>query len=230
MANIYENENQQGILVYPFEHRILLRSKVAEAFGRPVVWIDDYKDELCDVFYRDQIYCSYRNQSDQITVRCVNEPDILFQTSSPDVLVHSPHLSIFCGRLLLFYCEKKTSGTLWSVCGVEPLNSSFSVLVSDSCPVCPRIHLLSSSHSLFLCLSSESQEEIYKINPDMQVECISSELANALNALSSAEEEQKHLHRVIDHIAKQYDELMNVAVQYRQEAKKWHDQYIQRFS
>jgi len=39
-------------------------------------------------------------------------------------------------------------------------------------------------------------------------------------------EEIERLNRTIESIKKQYDELMGVALQYREEAKKWYNKFI----
>ncbi len=106
----------------------------------------------------------------------------------------------------------------------------------------PALHILSAGGSLLVCLSHDMEEFIFTINESLKCDKLSKTremdsatqtelnknkelLTETQKQLSKLQSELSGRDQLIQSIRKQYEELMDTAMKYREEAVKWHNKF-----
>lgn len=219
MAAIYETTKYHGLVLYTYQNQILLCDKLGRYFGRPVILADDYSEQLQDIYFPDTIYYSYFNTDKKFILRNIMEPQPLFigekALSSP--LCH-PQLITFQNSIFLLWSEYDANRQLYLVKGQTVPDKTQSLVLPDFFSSSPRIIASASDAVLVLHVFNGSQySNIYEIKEDYSV-----------ISHSSCQAETARLNAIIESITVQYNDLMNVAEQYRGEAIKWREKFIRK--
>lgn len=218
MPFLYETTTGKGLLLYSHINMIILRHKNDHAFSQPLLMADDYKSSLFDMVYNSTIYFTYISNTGDIVVRSILDQTFPCLINKPiDSSFYSPKLVEFDGRLLLFYTEKnKESYTI--KCMIPYQNKQYITYDFGSFTVVPALSFCCLEKDLIISLNTPSSKKLYSLSSSytfkeipLDSEKYIAEISNLKNMLQSAQN--------------QYNELMNVAEQYRNEAIKWNNRF-----
>lgn len=218
MSFLYETTQNKGLLLYSHNNMIILRHKNDHAFSQPLLMADDYKSDLCDVIYNSTIYFTYINNTGDIVVRSILDQTFPCLVNVPtDSSFHTPKLVEFDGRLLLFYSEKnKESYTI--KCMIPYQNKQYINYDFGSFTVTPLIDFCSLEKELILSINTSITKKIFSLSNDFSFKQIELDTQKYTDEISKLE-------AMLQSAKRQYNELMNVAEQYRSEAIKWNNRF-----
>ena len=224
MANVYTAGSDRRLIIYSISRYIFLRTAYIDGIERPIMLVSDFLDGLSDVVLGDTIYYAYQNQNGDILVKNVMNNEALFRVKSsenPDM--HCPQLVVNKDRLMLFYMV------------TNPLTDSLNIPVD--CENVDMYEVFGMQGKAFLYVDS-----FYEITSDgkfikcqdtdmlMQNEQKISEYENQLNTYMQENRQAiqtiSQLEATIESVKAQYNELMETAIAYRDEAIKWRSKFI----
>lgn len=240
MANIFELENNKSFLLYTNQSQILLRQKYGEMIGRSTLLAKDFSKDLSSFYYNGTLYFSYINTHNHITIRNTNETLPIFETDSIETQsCNHPQIVLFRNQLLLFYSSQKKQENIHQVKCVLPFQNRKSILIADHFPTIPDIQLIVNEEILYISLYSMFFHKIICLDSSLQLTelGIRSELESKekqhyqerIKELQASVSNQKNqlqkLQNMLDSATHQYNDLMQVANQYREEAIKWRSKF-----
>lgn len=194
----------------------------------------------------DIILRSVIEQNDLYKINSRNTPDCFYpQIATIEnslilfYFVKNPVDNSYCLKALLpFQPEQKLSPPR------APLSEKASPAVPGEAVFSslPSLHILSAGDSLLVCLSHETEEYVFSIDKSLQCDplCKNSEmlshtqteldkskalLAEMQKQISQLQSDLSSRDQLIESIRRQYEELMDTAMKYREEATKWHNKF-----
>ena len=228
MANVYTAGSDRRLIIYSISRYIFLRTAYIDGIERPIMLVSDFLDGLSDVVLGDTIYYAYQNRNGDILVKNVMNNEALFHVKSsenPDM--HCPQLVVNKDRLMLFYMLR----------AVYPLEEGDSLNIPADCENVDMYEVFGMQGKAFLYVDS-----FYEITSDgkfikcqdtdmlMQNEQKISEYENQLNTYMQENRQAiqtiSQLEATIESVKAQYNELMETAIAYRDEAIKWRSKFI----
>ena len=231
MSNQNPTEN---LIIYTFNNKILIRKRVNDAIGKSYVLCNDYHKCLTYTFHRGNLYYSYINTSMELTIRRTFDFNTIFLMENVYISpAFSPILISFNNNLMIFYTIKKEDHIhLKCICPLNhDLNINLDVLPAmDSSP----LFICHTSNLLYIELISNSKPCIYSLNSNFALNKLITEHQqmpikkdDTYSALLEEKEKQiQNQKNIIDSISRQYNELMDVAMQYKKEATRWHEKFM----
>lgn len=240
MANIFELENNKSFLLYTNQNQILVRQKYGEMIGRSTLLAKDYQKDLSSFFYNGTLYFSYINTEGHITIRNTKETLPIFETDS--IETHScdhPQIVLFRNQLLLFYSSKQEYNDIHQVNCVLPFQNRKKITIADQLPTTPDIQLIVNEELLYISLYSMFSHKIICLDASLQLTelGVHTELdpkekkhyQDQINELQKSVTDQKNqiqkMQNMLDSATRQYNDLMQVANRYREEAIKWQSKF-----
>ena len=204
MANVYTAGSDRRLIIYSISRYIFLRTAYIDGIERPIMLVSDFLDGLSDVVLGDTIYYAYQNQNGDILVKNVMNNEALFRVKSsenPDM--HCPQLVVNKDRLMLFYMVTNPLTDRLSLRAVYPLEEGDSLNIPVDC------------ENVDMLMQNEQKISEYEnqLNTYMQ------ENRQAIQTISQLE-------ATIESVKAQYNELMETAIAYRDEALKWRSKFI----
>lgn len=248
MSYLYETASGQGFFIYKNQNEIILRKKEGHQFYLPVVMVRDYKSGLDDTVYNSAIYYTYISESGAIVVRSVLEYVFPFERQAGGSISYdAPKLVAFYGRLILFYMEKNMADdeTHYRLHGILPYESQREIFNVDLRNEETQFKVVCLNERLLVSVENEKGYVLYEIAGDLQVvahgriesanvhrdklndinhgiECDKEqELAMLKSSILEQQKEIDFYKSQVESAKRQYQELMQVAEQYRQEANHW---------
>lgn len=211
-------------ILYSFQNLILTQNIAGDRQTRSLVLCNDYGHSLCYLTYKDEIIYAYVTRLNQIVVRNASKGQTLFVEKAKYANAKRLlELCEFAGNVLLFFCEDISE---------EAYDLCFSVVEGNEkrgrlplhLPLPTEIMLAQGKHNIYLELSGCEKEEkprLYRISEDFIFEAMPEK-----ESLIASKREIEHLKKQIMSATSQYNELMQVAEQYREEAIKWRNKFI----
>lgn len=231
MSYLYETAGGQGFFIYKNQNEIILRKKEGHQFYLPVIMVRDYKSDLNDTVYNSAIYYTYINENGALVVRSVLEYVFPFERQAGEnVSFNSPSLTAFYGRLILFYMEKNTGDGVenYRLHGILPYEGEREILNVDLenkealyKVVCLNEHMLVSVENEKGYVLYEASNDLQLVAQDRVENRNEQELAMLKSSLMEQQKEINFYKSQIESAKRQYQELMQVAEQYREEANHW---------
>ena len=243
MEIIYTGKSGQKLFLYNSDNFIYLRSATGAEISRAILLCNDYADGLSSVIYNDSIHFVYQNLHGNLILRSIMDSNILYQLSSqesPDY--KNPKLITYSNHLLLLYFITNPLDNTYQMRLCFPLEKKDIPVAIPAFTILPIIHSFLCNNGLFLFCKSD-EEHYYEIDENNilnPVHIISNSLLDEFDAkeiqhhlLLQKEQEQNNILKrkiaeqdaIIESIKQQYEDLMNTALQYREEAAKWHNKY-----
>ncbi len=238
MSNVYSAGNDRRLIIYSISRYIFLRTAYIDGIERPIMLVSDYLDGLSDVVLGDTIYYTYQNQSKDILVKNVMKNEAFFHIQSsknPDM--QCPRLVAHNGRLLLFYMVTNPLTGRKSLRAVYPLENGASPDLPSDCENVDMYEIFSVMGKAFLYA-----DRFYEITADgrfipwqdtvklMKNEEKIAEYENRLNTYMQENRQAlqtiSQLEATIESASAQYNELMETAIAYRDEAIKWRSKFM----
>ena len=231
MANVYVLDKERNLILYPSGQNIFLGTSNGKAFTRAVSLCSDYSKHLSDVIYKNTIYFSYQNSNHDIIVRNITDTEPVFQIAQQEIPdCFAPQLFSLHNNLLLFYSIKNPLDDTYLLKSIFPDQKekklNFSVSFSDI----PMIYPLITGTKIFLCIIASTELSFWQIHNSQLVSKLSLMDENALTDkhLSEISRLQKELSirdAMLESAKHQYNELMDTATKYREEAIKWRNKF-----
>lgn len=217
MGNIFELENDKSFLLYTNRNQILLRQKSGDMIGRSLLLANDFANSLSSFFFNGTLYYAYINEQNSIVIRNSTESKPLFVTNV--IENHScsnPQIILFRKQLFLFYNSQDLQAQTYQVNCLMPLQNQKTFPIPDRFPTLPDIQVIATEELLYFSLYSSFFHRLYCLNSNLQL--------TELSAASQTDEIRK-LRQKLDSATRQYNDLMQVANQYREEAIKWRSKF-----
>ena len=236
MSYLYETAGGQGFFIYKNQNEIILRKKEGHQFYLPVIMVRDYKSGLNDTVYNSAIYYTYINENGALVVRSVLEYVFPFERQAwENVSFDSPRLTAFYGRLILFYMEKNTAeGEVhYRLRGILPYEGEREIFNADLRKEEAQYKVVCLNERLLVSVENEKGYVLYEVAEDLQVvahgrigngdgeDDKEQELAMLKSSILEQQKEINFYKSQIESAKRQYQELMQVAEQYREEANHW---------
>ena len=238
MANVYTAGNDRRLIIYSISRYIFLRTAYIDGIERPIMLVSDFLDGLSDVVLGDTIYYAYQNQNGDILVKNVMNNEALFHVrSSENPDMHCPQLVVNNDRLMLFYMVTNPLTDRLSLRVVYPLENGVSLNIPAECENVDMYEVFGMQGKVFLYVDS-----FYQITAEGQfIQCQDTDrlmqneqkMAEYENQLNKYMQENRQamqtisqLEATIESARAQYNELMETAIAYRDEAIKWRSKFI----
>ena len=164
-----------------------------------------------------------------VYIKNITGQEVLYQLQGEGGLEYiQPVLVSFQGRLLLLYVIKNPLNDTWLLKGVFPFEKNLALSIPDIFSAVPKVHSLVSADHLFLFLYCQNQHKVYEIDRNLQ-----SFPLGDVNLISERKRQEykaelKQKEDIIESIKTQYEELMQTAYRYQEEARKWQSKYYSR--
>lgn len=232
MRNIYTAEGERGLLLYSYSGKIYLRSFLGERAERAVILANDFQDNLSDVSYNNTIYYGYTSTKGEVVVKNILEQKVQFSSMAQgNFECFLPHVNIIGGKLALLFFIKNPLDQKYILKVVFPLNEKEFLFPEeyDELPCRESIVVLKSG---LVFLDFGTKKQIWKLLWQGET-CVAKkqkltdkmEMDLYINESIALQKRVKEYDLIIQSIKKQYDELMNTATLYKEEANKWREKY-----
>lgn len=230
MPYCFQSHSGEFFILHSVENTIFLQFISPRGFQRQTLIADDYRGSLSAVLYRDDIIYSYMDNNGLLKVRSIDQKLPLYTTKAAvSTDMFSPMLVILNDELMLLHMQEGEAfrGQLLLTL---PLKSETFVLLKN---VLSEIMAFCQDSTGLFVVTSESMTDpsrpdschLYRLTQEHALrEC----LCENYSATESLLEEKEALQNKLQLASVQYEELMEVACQYRDEARKWYQKVINR--
>lgn len=215
MQNLFEIGDGLSYLIYPLDMQIILQQKRGSQFGRPHILSNDYKSNFSAIFYQNSLYYFYQNTDNNYLIKNMHSIEPLYQFPFSGE-IHSIALARIHSELVLLYIEKTeesdaNSFHLGYVCPFAPHIAAKNLF---NFPSLPYFSCFTLEKGLFLFVKTNSSARFFVFGSDFSMQEL------------HTDQELSLLYATIESAKSQYNDLMRVAEQYRDEAKKWRGKYV----
>lgn len=215
MGNIYSLSVNKNVIIYTYDSFIIMRTIQANSVTNGILLSNDYSSGFSSTIHNSIIYYLYQNKQGSLVIKSIIDARNLYsKASGQELTMLEPSLISFKNYLLLFFVIENPIDNLFYLKISLPLEENKHIVCNEKFVVCPKIKLVHTPSLLFIIV--QTPEEVY-------IYCLDSTLTLTQYKSSEAVKlmlEEKEL--LITQISNQYNELMNVATQYKEEAKKWY--------
>ena len=215
MGNIYSLSVNKNVIIYTYDSFIIMRTIQANSVTNGILLSNDYSSGFSSTIHNSTIYYLYQNKQGSLIIKSIIDARNLYsKVSGQELAILEPSLISFKNYLLLFFVIENPIDNLFYLKISLPLEENKHIVCNEKFVVCPKIKLVHTPSLLFIIV--QTPEEVY-------IYCLDSTLTLTQYKSSEAVKlmlEEKEL--LITQISNQYNELMNVATQYKEEAKKWY--------
>ena len=249
MSNVYSVGNNRQLIIYNAGSNIFLRVAHFGGLDRPIVLAADYLCGLTECIYNSSLYYSYINQNGSLILKNIMDTANVLAIDCNYVQEYSnPKLAICNDTLLLFYLKQNPVSDKPSLHCITPDdNNALPIPLPDIKKPVNSYSVLAYNNFILLCVN----EHIYKIeqighfkqlaicnadninsnnnnsnNNDNYIESEKSLTEDFNKKIAACQAKINEQSAVIDSITTQYNELMDIARQYRDEAIKWRSKFI----
>lgn len=215
MGNIYSLSVNKNVIIYTYDSFIIMRTIQANSVTNGILLSNDYSSGFSSTIHNSTIYYLYQNKQGSLIIKSIIDARNLYsKVSDQELTMLEPSLISFKNYLLLFFVIENPIDNLFHLKISLPLEENKHIVCNEKFVVCPKIKLVHTPSLLFIIV--QTPEEVY-------IYCLDSTLTltqyKSNEAVKLMLEENELL---ITQISNQYNELMNVATQYKEEAKKWY--------
>lgn len=232
MGNLYSIDSERSLFLYPYHQFVYLRNLSGEQIGKPTVLCSDYSADLSSTIHKNTLYFAYQNTRGDLLVRSILDPVSFFRISAFEANDCShPVLFSLGEELLLVYIIKNPLNLEYSLKCVFPFNEEKVGTVPESFSEIPEFSAQTDPAGMLLWIRDHSRKLLFFISPDLSLTPLepAAPLKERIRKLQSEAEAQTAQNAALEHtireISEQYEQLMDTARQYRDEAKKWYDSY-----
>ncbi|MBE5877989.1 MAG: hypothetical protein E7290_14045 [Lachnospiraceae bacterium] len=246
--SIYPIENQKSLFLYTTEDQICLRTSTGDTLSRPVILCNDYAQSMSDTIYNGTIHYAYQNTQHDILIRSITDLNTLYKLSSQDTPdCFHPQITVLNQQLLLFYVVKNPLNESFCIKCICPFYPDAKLSIPHQFSILPTLHLIPFSNGLILVIESDEDAKMLFIQNNfciMPLHYDDTDYKAMIEKLQSEHSQKQHeleknfsmkLNQLSAQIAKrdkliesakvQYNELMETAIKYRDEAVKWRNKF-----
>lgn len=215
MGNIYSLSVNKNVIIYTYDNFIIMRTIQANSVTNGILLSNDYSSGFSSTIHNSTIYYLYQNKQGSLIIKSIIDARNLYsKVSGQELAMLEPSLISFKNYLLLFFVIENPIDNLFYLKISLPLEENKHIVCNEKFVVCPKIKLVHTPSLLFIIVQTPEEVYIYCLDSTLTLTQYKSNEAVKLML------EEKEL--LITQISNQYNELMNVATQYKEEAKKWY--------
>lgn len=215
MGNIYSLSVNKNVIIYTYDSFIIMRTIQANSVTNGILLSNDYSSGFSSTIHNSTIYYLYQNKQGSLIIKSIIDARNLYsKVSDQELTMLEPSLISFKNYLLLFFVIENPIDNLFHLKISLPLEENKHIVCNEKFVVCPKIKLVHTPSLLFIIVQTPEEVYIYCLDSTLTLTQYKSNEAVKLML------EEKEL--LITQISNQYNELMNVATQYKEEAKKWY--------
>lgn len=215
MGNIYSLSVNKNVIIYTYDSFIIMRTIQANSVTNGILLSNDYSSGFSSTIHNSTIYYLYQNKQGSLIIKSIIDARNLYsKASDQELTMLEPSLISFKNYLLLFFVIENPIDNLFYLKISLPLEENKHIVCNEKFVVCPKIKLVHTPSLLFIIVQNPEEVYIYCLDSTLTLTQYKSNEAVKLML------EEKEL--LITQISNQYNELMNVATQYKEEAKKWY--------
>lgn len=215
MGNIYSLSVNKNVIIYTYDSFIIMRTIQANSVTNGILLSNDYSSGFSSTIHNSTIYYLYQNKQGSLVIKSIIDARNLYsKVSGQELAMLEPSLISFKNYLLLFFVIENPIDNLFYLKISLPLEENKHIVCNEKFVVCPKIKLVHTPSLLFIIVQTPEEVYIYCLDSTLTLTQYKSNEAVKLML------EEKEL--LITQISNQYNELMNVATQYKEEAKKWY--------
>ena len=215
MGNIYSLSVNKNVIIYTYDSFIIMRTIQANSVTNGILLSNDYSSGFSSTIHNSTIYYLYQNKQGSLIIKSIIDARNLYsKVSGQELAMLEPSLISFKNYLLLFFVIENPIDNLFYLKISLPLEENKHIICQEKFVVCPKIKLVHTPSLLFIIVQTPEEVYIYCLDGTLTLTQYKSNEAVKLML------EEKEL--LITQISNQYNELMNVATQYKEEAKKWY--------
>lgn len=214
MVKAFELDEERSVLIYSRGSQLLFRVKQGEIIGRSVLVARDYEGNFEGIVQKNTIFYMYENVNQKILVKNINEANPIYHMEERASYCS---LKLLNNRLLMIaVCEHDGANVLKII---APLEGNASEILTSYEPM--RICGINDAGKIYVEIGSKDNIKIYQIDSKFSATTFCNELS-----AKALEQENAKLKGMLHSATNQYNELMNVAEQYREEAIRWRSKFI----
>lgn len=232
MGNVYPLDSGRNLILYESGNTLYLRTSVGEGVTRPITLCTDYAGGFSDTVYHGTVYYCYLSTGHNIVIRSITELQELYKLGVhefKDCL--APQIVSFQDTLLLFYVIKNPANDAYCLRAFFPFETGRNIeLPKKEFRYSPKIHITCSQYDMLVSVGEETTELVFSLDADMRFTVWKEHNADEERRYRELEKENREKDRilaekeaVIKSIKQQYEELMDTALKYKQEAAKWYE-------
>lgn len=237
---IYSLGQGQHVVVYSFQNGVYLRRWSGQSWARPQLLAGDCMGDLSDIFWRDAVYFGYRNQRGEYLVRDASQPRKKYVLESGENMrICCPRLMPHGEKLLVFYMEEKEWEGGCALRGIYVGEGKKTEILGEYGSR-PDYQVLSwgeellvgvkdgRAHRYYRLCSGDAWEELagWKYWWEARQSELAGQQCQNREEIELLQQDLQDSRELIESIKAQYGELMDTATKYREEARKWRNQYI----
>jgi len=230
----------QQITVYSFQNGVYLRRWSGKMWGRPQLLAEDCMGDFSDVFWRETVYYGYRNQRGEYLVRDGSLPDKKYVLQPGESMrICCPRLLLHREKLMVFYIEEREWEGGCALRGIYVGEGKKTESLGEY-ERRPDFQVLQWGEELLVGVAyggvcryyrwcaGDAWEELagWEYWWEARQEELAGQQCQSREEIELLQQDLKYSQELIESIKGQYQELMDTATQYREEARKWRSQYI----
>lgn len=215
MIRVFELDESRSILIFTTNNKILFRVRQGDYLGKTRILASDYYNNLNGWIYQNAIFYCYEAINHTYIIRNANENSIYGKIESfhgqPVVLIHK-------GEPYLLFLKQIQNERI--LCCWEAINKTEKELIKV--PECKEFEMLVNSNTRILILTAE-KKHFFWLNQNLDIEEI------FIEDIGKTKQMEKELNQTKQALLKakmQYEELMDVAQKYRDEAIRWQSKFM----
>ncbi len=233
MSNVFTTDSENSLIIYHYRQYIYLRSATGETLNRSILLSNDFHSNLTEAIYNNTLYYAYQNEQGDILIKSILDSKPLYQLLAGEVgECINPQIAAWKENLLLFYILKNPLNDSYLCKGVLPFadakENTPAAIEVGLFHTLPVVKIISTIEKLFLIIDSGDRHEVFVVGEDLLLHSCEDH-TKCQSALQAQEEKMRNLQAsllqkeaLIAHIKKQYEELMETAKKYKEEAQKWY--------
>ena len=229
MSFCFQIPSGDMFFLYASDSDLLLQAANSRGFQYQSHVANDYVSSLSAVYLEGMIYYSYIDKDGMLTLHSLAQKQPLLQKKASAETVFPPRLLAFQQELLLLSVEidniQNSDAAVQKLCITLPLKQGKEYFLPEIITESSVLLLFDVPTNLWFLLLSDSQPVLYCFDQAFTFRKYAAASEHALERLS---EENETLRLQLGSAKAQYDQLMDVAIQYREEAKKWYERCIRR--
>lgn len=210
-------------VIYPFHNQLFFQRHQGNRCGHPVILCQNYSHSLTCTSFHSQLFYAYCDP--QFHSHLYSRMKQIWTFTDPAFSCHQILLCPFQEHFLLFLLLQDLSDHTFQLRCYNPLNDPTSFFVfPDRYFSLPAFSAVPFSDCTLITLFSEDLQSVYRYDlhdarPLTDAKEILAEKERSENAL-------RHTNLLLDRAKQQYEELMQVATLYREEALKWRQKFL----
>ena len=237
MSNVFTTDSENSLIIYHYRQYIYLRSATGETLNRSILLSNDFHSNLTEAIYNNTLYYAYQNEQGDILIKSILDSKPLYQLLAGEVgECISPQIVCWHSKLLLFYILKNPLNDSYLCKGILPLedissNDNYAPIEVGLFQSLPAVKTVPTKNNLFFIVDDGDTHHVSLVGEDFTLQTCEdhSKCESALQVqgekIHSLQASLQQKEALIAHIKKQYEDLMETAKKYLEEALKWYEKF-----